>query len=61
LPAPDFTKPAGCGEIFEYRMLITEARVEALKDHVHRIEGLREETLRLGILHRQELSALPYQ
>lgn len=61
LPAHGVTKPAGCGEIFEDRLLITEARVEALQDHVHRFEGLREETLRLGMLHREEAQRLAIQ
>jgi chaperonin cofactor prefoldin len=54
-------KPPPPGDIFEDRLLITEARVEALQDHVHRIEGLREETERLGAMHKQEVQRLAMQ
>ncbi|MBG7607620.1 MAG: hypothetical protein IZT59_06295 [Verrucomicrobia bacterium] len=33
--------------IFEDRLLITEAKVEALNDHVHRLDSSREESLQL--------------
>ncbi len=33
--------------IFEDRLLITEAKVEALQEHVHRIDGSREDSLQL--------------
>jgi hypothetical protein len=58
---PDVPSPARFGDIFEDRLLLTEARVEALQDHVHRIEGMREETLRLGMLHREEAKRLAMQ
>ncbi len=60
-PASAVTKPAPLGDIFEDRLLITEARVEALQDHVHRIEGLREETERIGAMHREEVQRLAMQ
>ncbi len=60
-PAPAITKPSPLADIFEDRLLITEARVEALQDHVHRIESLREETERLGIMHREEAQRLAAQ
>ena len=43
------------------RLLITEAKVEALHEHVHRIEGSREESLRLAADHRQEAQRLAAQ
>jgi len=55
------TKPAPPGDIFEDRLIITEARVEALQDHVQRIEGLREETERIGTMHREEVQRLAMQ
>lgn len=61
LPAPAATKPAPIPDIFEDRLLTTEARVEALQDHVHRIEGLREETERVSEMHRQEAQRLASQ
>lgn len=53
-PASIVTKPSPWVDIFEDRLLITEARVEALQDHVHRNEDLRAETERLGVMHREE-------
>jgi chromosome segregation ATPase len=47
--------------IFEDRLLRTEARVEALQDHVHRIEGLREETEQIAAMHRKEAQRLASQ
>lgn len=58
-PVPAAPKPAP--DIFENRLLSTEARVEALEDHVHRIEGLREETERIAAMHRQEAQRLASQ
>lgn len=60
-PVNAANKPAPLGDIFEDRLLITEARVEALQDHVHRIEGLRDETERLGTMHREEVQRLAMQ
>lgn len=58
---PAAVKTAPRPDIFEDRLLITEARVEALQDHVHRIEGLREETERIGAMHREEVQRLAMQ
>lgn len=60
-PAAAATRTAPLGNIFEDRLLITEARVEALQDHVHRIEGHREEIERLGAMHREEVQRLAMQ
>lgn len=60
-PAPAAAKPAPIPDIFEGRLLSTEARVEALQDHFHRIEGLREETERISAMHRQEAQRLASQ
>lgn len=58
-PAPAVHNPVP--DIFENRLLSTEARVEALQDHVHRIEGLREETERIAMMQRQEAQRLASQ
>ncbi|MFM2197415.1 MAG: hypothetical protein RLZZ505_847 [Verrucomicrobiota bacterium] len=60
-PATAVGKPSPQGDIFEDRMLTTEARVEALQDHVNRIEGMREETERMGAMHREEVQRLAMQ
>ena len=60
-PLPDVSSPARYGDILEDRLLLMEARVEALQGHVHRIEGMREETLRMGMLHREEAKRLAMQ
>jgi hypothetical protein len=60
-PAPAVTNPAPIPAIFEDRLLSAEARVEALQDHVHRIEGLREETEHIAAIHRQEAQRLASQ
>jgi hypothetical protein len=60
-PAPAVSKSAPQRDIFEDRLLTTEARVEALQDHIHRIEGMREETERVGELQREEVQRLAMQ
>jgi len=47
--------------IFEDRLLIAEAKVEALQEHVHRIEGTREDSFQLAASHRQEAQRLAAQ
>lgn len=60
-PASAAAIPTPIPDIFEDRLLSTEARVEALQDHVHRIEGFREETERIAAMHRQEAQRLAAQ
>jgi chaperonin cofactor prefoldin len=60
-PAPALNKPAVIPDIFEDRLLIAEARVEALQDHFHRIEGQREENEHIAAMHRQEAQRLALQ
>ncbi len=52
--SPRFEPENTATPIFEDRLLITEAKVEALQDHVHRIDGGREDSLQL----RQEAQRL---
>ncbi len=54
-------KPAPVGDIFEDRLLITEARVEAFQNHIHRTEELREEVERNGAMQKQEVQRLAKQ
>lgn len=44
--------------IFDDRLLVAEAKIEALQDHVHRIEGCREETERIADAQREEARRL---
>lgn len=44
--------------IFEDRLLVTEAKIEALQDHVHRIDGFRQESEQIAAAHRQEAQQL---
>lgn len=60
-PAHVAPKHTTVPDIFEDRLLSTEARVEALQDHVHRFEGLREETERMAAMQRQEAQRLAMQ
>jgi DNA repair exonuclease SbcCD ATPase subunit len=60
-PAPSISMPAYVPDIFEDRLLTTEARVEALQDHFHRIEGFREEAEQTASMHRQEAQRLASQ
>lgn len=43
------------------RLLVTEARVEALQDHMQRMEGTREEIERTAAMYRQEAQRLALQ
>ncbi|MBC7981414.1 MAG: hypothetical protein H7Y36_12700 [Armatimonadetes bacterium] len=47
--------------VFEDRILITEAKVEALKDQVERIESSREDNEQIAALQRQEAQRLASQ
>ena len=47
--------------IIEDRLLIAEAKVEALQEHVQRIDGTREETIELAAIQRQEAQRLAAQ
>jgi hypothetical protein len=57
VPSPGNTNPP----IFEDRLMIAEAKVEALQDHFHRIESNREDSLQLAATHRQEAQRLAAQ
>ncbi|QTN31009.1 hypothetical protein HZ994_01265 [Akkermansiaceae bacterium] len=48
-------------EQFEDRLLVTEARVEALQDHVHRIENSRGDLEATAAMQRQEAQRLAFQ
>lgn len=60
-PAAPAATPISDTSIFEDRLLGAEARVEALQDHVHRFEGLREEAEQISAMHRQEAQRLASQ
>lgn len=47
--------------IFEDRLLVAEAKVEALQDYVQRMEASREDSLQLAAMHRQEAQRLAAQ
>ncbi len=47
--------------VFEDRLLITEAKVEALQEHVQRIEEARGDTLQIAAAHREEAQRLAAQ
>jgi len=47
--------------IFEDRLMIAEAKVEALQEHVHRIEGTRGDSFQLAAGHREEARRLAAQ
>ncbi len=59
--APAVATPLAQHPIFEDRLLITEAKVEALQEHVHRLDSTREETLRLAVSQREDARHLAAQ
>lgn len=58
-PAPIAQNPAP--DIFEDRLLMTEARVEALQDHLQRFEMSREELEHNAALQREDAQRLAMQ
>ncbi|MFD2255953.1 hypothetical protein ACFSSA_04625 [Luteolibacter algae] len=61
--APDTVAnaPVSDAPIFEDRLMIAEARVEALQEHVQRLETTSEEKERLAEMHRQDAQRLAAQ
>ncbi|MGJ8633122.1 MAG: hypothetical protein ACSHX7_04320 [Luteolibacter sp.] len=53
--------PALDQPLFEDRLLITEAKVEALQNHLQRMENTREDTLQVTTMHREEAQRLATQ
>ena len=59
--APVAAKDAPDTRLFEDRLLATEARVEALQEHAHRMEGAREDIERTAAMYREEAQRLASQ
>ncbi len=57
-PQPPPVTPKEETPIFEDRLFVAEAKVEALQDQVHRIEGFHEETERIAETQRKEARLL---
>lgn len=58
---PAVATPPPDAPIFDDRITITEAKLEALQDHIHRIESHREEDVQVAAMQRQEARRLASQ